>query len=288
MKTFNFNRFSQALKCQFLVLRKTWIRLFGIFTLVMFMADLFFTRVQGVEYDDMASQWSVEEFLHTYGNYVGQTAGFGVIFFCFSMLFGASFLFSGMKDTRKRSAFLLWPVSNLEKYIISLLLSILWLAVITIGAYLLADTLRVFIDWVTGRVVIWGLPKIIDGVFGPAAFEYWQTAWMLFAWVFYIHSLYIVGGTLFRRQQFLFTSGTIVVVGILLIMLLNQIDYWTVFHFEFITDTWDEKTQTYTQIFHPLFYIINSAMMLLIVFHYWLSYKLFCRMQVINNKWLNV
>ena len=288
MKTFNFNRFSQALKCQFLVLRKTWIRLFGIFTLVMFMADLFFTRVQGVEYDDMASQWSVEEFLHTYGNYVGQTAGFGVIFFCFSMLFGASFLFSGMKDTRKRSAFLLWPVSNLEKYIISLLLSILWLAVITIGAYLLADTLRVFIDWVTGRVVIWGLPKIIDGVFGPAAFEYWQTAWMLFAWVFYIHSLYIVGGTLFRRQQFLFTSGTIVVVGILLVMLLNQIDYWTVFHFEFITGTWDEKTQTYTQIFHPLFYIINSAMMLLIVFHYWVSYKLFCRMQVINNKWLNV
>jgi hypothetical protein len=254
----------------------------------MFMADLFFTRVQGVEYNDMASQWSVEEFLHTYGNYVGQTAGFGVIFFCFSMLFGASFLFSGMKDTRKRSAFLLWPVSNLEKYIISLLLSILWLAVITIGAYLLADTLRVFIDWVTGRVVIWGLPRMFTGIFGPGGFEHWQMAWMFLAWVFYIHSLYILGGTLFRRQQFLFTSGTIVVVGILLVMLLNQIDYWTVFHFEFITGTWDEKTQTYTQIFHPLFYIINSAMMLLIVFHYWVSYKLFTRMQVINNKWLNV
>jgi hypothetical protein len=24
------------------------------------------------------------------------------------------------------------------------------------------------------------------------------------------------------------------------------------------------------------------------VIHYWLSYKLFTRMQVINNKWLNV
>jgi hypothetical protein len=110
---------------------------------------------------------------------------------------------------------------------------------------------------------------------------------MLFAWVFYIHSLYIVGGTLFRRQQFLFTSGTIVVVGILLIMLLNQID-WNSIHFDFITGTWDEKTLTYTQIFHPSFYIINSVLMLLIAFHYWVSYKLFCRMQVINNKWLNV
>ena len=284
MSTFNTTRFGQALKCQFLVLRKTWIRLFGIFTLVMFMANLFFTRVNGVKYDDMVSQWPMEDVIIHYGNYVGSTTGFGVIFFCFSMLFGASFLFAGMKDTRKRSAFLLWPVSNLEKYIISLLLSILWLAVITIGAYLLADTLRVFIDWVTGRVVIWGLPKIIDGVFGPAAFEYWQTAWMLFAWVFYIHSLYIVGGTLFRRQQFLLTSATIAVVSILLVMILNQINP----QINFITGNWDMKTETYTQIFHPFFYILNTTLCLLIVFHYWASYKLFTRMQVINNKWLNV
>ena len=200
------------------------------------------------------------------------------------MLFGTSFLFAGVKDTRKRSAFLLWPVSNLAKYIISLLLSILWLAVITIGAYLLADALRVFIDWVTGRVVIWGLPKIIDGVFGPAAFEYWQTAWMLFAWVFYIHSLYIVGGTLFRRQQFLLTSATIAVFGILLVMILNQINP----QIDFITGNWDEKTETYNQVFHPFFYILNTTLCLLIVFHYWASYKLFTRMQVINNKWLNV
>jgi hypothetical protein len=250
----------------------------------MFMADLFFTRVQGVEYNDMASQWSVEEFLHTYGNYVGQTAGFGVIFFCFSMLFGASFLFSGMKDTRKRSAFLLWPVSHLEKYIISLLLSILWLAVITIGAYMLADALRVFIDWVTGRVIIWGIPMIGTHIFNQAAFDHWQMVWWFFTFVFYVHSLYIVGGTLFRRQQFLFTSATIAVVGILLIMLLNQIHP----DVEFISGTWDEKTHTYKQFFHPFFYILNTTLCVLIVFHYWASYKLFTRMQVINNKWLNV
>ena len=284
MSTFNTTRFGQALKCQFLVLRKTWIRLFGIFTLVMFMANLFFTRVNGVKYDDMVNNWPTEEFLHTYNNYVGQTLGFGVIFFCFSMLFGASFLFAGMKDTRKRSAFLLWPVSNLEKYIISLLLSILWLAVITIGAYVLADALRVFIDWVTGRVVIWGLPLIANRILGPAPFEYWQIAWMLFAWVFYIHSLYIVGGTLFRRQQFLLTSATIAVVGILLVMILNQINP----QINFITGNWDMKTETYTQIFHPFFYVLNTTLCLLIVFHYWASYKLFTRMQVINNKWLNV
>ena len=284
MSTFNTTRFSQALKCQFLVLRKTWIRLFGIFTLVMFMANLFFTRVQGSNYDDLVSNWPSEHVIDIYVNYVGSTIAFGLIFFCFSMLFAASFLFSGMKDTRKRSAFLLWPVSHLEKYIISLLLSILWLAVITIGAYMLADALRVFIDWVTGRVIIWGIPMIGTHIFNQAAFDHWQMVWWFFTFVFYVHSLYIVGGTLFRRQQFLFTSATIAVVGILLIMLLNQIHP----DVEFISGTWDEKTHTYKQFFHPFFYILNTTLCVLIVFHYWASYKLFTRMQVINNKWLNV
>ena len=241
MKTFNFNRFSQALKCQFLVLRKTWIRLFGIFTLVMFMANLFFTRVQGMQYDTIISSFPMKEAITRYTYHVQSTVTFGVIFFCFSMLFGASFLFSGMKDTRKRSAFLLWPVSNLEKYTINLLLSIVWLAVITIGAYLLADALRMFVDWLTGRFVIWGPALFERSILGPAPEEHWQMAWMLFAWVFYIHSLYIVGGTLFRRQQFLLTSCTIVLVAILLTMLLNQID-WNSMNIEFITGTWDEKT----------------------------------------------
>ena len=32
----------------------------------------------------------------------------------------------------------------------------------------------------------------------------------------------------------------------------------------------------------------NTAVTLLIFVHYWAAYKLFTRMQVINNKWLNV
>ena len=284
MSNFNLNRFGQALKCQFVLGRKTWIRLFGIFTFVLFMAGLFWTRVQGTNYDYMLENWSADDLYRNYNHDVEQTVFFGVIFFCFSMLFGASYLFSQMKDTRKRSAFLLWPVSNLEKYAVNLLLSIFWLAIITVVAYVLADSLRVFVDWATGRVVIWGFPKLAEPFAQDAAFEQWQTAWMFFAWVFYIHSLFIVGGTLFRRQQFLLTSMSIIVVGILLVSFLSHLD----FHVDFITRRWDEKTYTYTTTFYPFFYILHTTLWALIIFHYWASYKLFNRMQVINNKWLNV
>ena len=155
------------------------------------------------------------------------------------------------------------------------------------GAYVLADALRVFIDWVTGRMIIWGIPKLAEPFDSNAAFEDWQSAWMFFTAVFYIHSLYIVGGTLFRRQQFLMTSATIVVVVILVSIILSQIS-WSGDSLDFTTRTWDEKTLTYTTTFHPAFYILNTVLCALTVFHYWASYKLFTRMQVINNKWLNV
>jgi hypothetical protein len=261
-----------------------WIRLFGIFTFVMFIAGLFWTRVQGTNYDYMVENWPAEDVYRSYMHFVEQTVVFGFVFFCFSMLFGASYLFSQMKDTRKRSAFLLWPVSHLEKYVVNLLLSVFWLAIITVAAYVLADTLRVFVDWATGRVVIWGFPKLAEPFGNDAAFEQWQSAWMFFTWVFYIHSLYIVGGTLFRRQQFLLTSLSIIVVGFLLITTLSNLDL----HIDCIKGTWDEKTETYTQTYYPFFYILHSTLCALIVFHYWASYKLFTRMQVINNKWLNV
>ena len=288
MNIFNFNRFSQALKCQFMVTRKTWIRLFGIFTLVLFMANLFWTRVQGNSYQFMVENWGMEHAIRNYNHYVESTVMFGIVFFCIAMLFGATGMFSQMKDTRKRSAYLLWPVSNLEKYVVSFLHSFLLVAILTVCAYMLADALRVFVDWVTGRVIIWGVPKLAEPFNSPdGPFEYWQFGWMLFNWVFYTHSLYVVGGTLFRRQQFLLTSVTIAVVAILLIIVLNQIN-WDHVHVDFITGTWDEKTYTYNRIFHPSFYIINSVVTLLIPIHYWISYKLFTRMQVINNKWLNV
>ena len=283
MNSFNFNRFSQALKCQFLVSRKSWIRLFGIYTLVLFVANLFWTRVQGHSYSFIVENWAMDDVCWYYKQNVLQSVFFGIFFFCIAMLFGATSMFSQMKDTRKRSAYLLWPVSNLEKYVVSFLHSFVLMAVLTVVAYMLADTLRVFVDWLTGRVIIWGIPKISEF---PVV-EYWQTTWMLLALVFYVHSLYIVGGTLFRRQQFLFTSGTIVVVVILLTMILNQID-WDSLDFKFATGHWDPETNTYTQIFYPAFYILNGAVTLLIFIHYWISYKLFTRMQVINNKWLNV
>jgi len=48
---------------------------------------------------------------------------------------------------------------------------------------------------------------------------------------------------------------------------------------------YDDRTGLYVS---PWIHAGTIGCYLVAVLFYWLSYKLFCRMQVINNKWLNV
>lgn len=292
MKNFNIKRFGQALKCHFLVSRKSWIRIFGIYTLVLFFANLFFTRVASMRYSAMMEFYQGEELISQYSTVVKDTTPFFMIFFYIAMLFGASSLFSQMKDTRKRSAYLLWPVSNCEKYIISLLHSVVLMAVVTIVSIIAADALRILTDAITGRVIVWGVPLYVDFLSDDLE---WQKLLLIATWMFYYHSLYIVGGTLFRRLQFLPTSAIIIIATILLAIIIKQtgldkIDYhFLEYQQDKIYQLSNGKTfYTYRTIYNLRFYFALLGGWLIIAAHYWASYKIFCRIQVINNKWLNV
>ncbi len=282
MKNFDFNRFSLALKCQFRVQLKSWIRLFGIYTLVLLMSGIFFTRVMNNNYQLwLDNNWSMDDILRTYGHQVEQAGIFGFVFFSFAMLFGACYIFKHMKDTRSRSAYLMWPVSNQEKFAVTLVLNILWMAVIAIAAFILSDVLRVLLDFLTGRVVIWGIPDFLNIFVLPIVQRDNVPSWAIILWVYllflYVHSLFIVGGSLFRKNQFLLTSISILILAYAFGLLGNLIFEWLG-----IMNGLDVDNNI------GIMHVINFVILCLIVFHYWLSYKLFTRMQVINNKWLNV
>jgi hypothetical protein len=277
------------------VSRNAWLRLFGIYTLVLFFANLFFTRIACISYATLEEMFQGEELVKEYFQTLEPSALFGIMFFLFALLFGASYLFMNMKDTRKRSAYLLWPVSNMEKYVIGLIDSILLMAVIAFCSYVLADTLRVLVDAATGRVVVWGLPlfkKIFLTPFTTA--EKWEIGFSVLTWGFYFHSLYIVGATLFRRYQFLMTSIVIAAITILLVIVGIQagLDHVDIHFMEYTYDEVKMGETTYRVAhlsgFTPSFYIVHCIGWLIIAFHYWASFKFFCRMQVINNKWLNI
>ena len=134
-------------------------------------------------------------------------------------------------------------------------------------------------------MVVWGSPLFWDIFSRPFdGSDPWELTAFVVGSYLWFHSLYILGGSLFRRQQFLLTSIAIVIGFFLFVWTTHTLAEVSGVNnrFEFMAlhdGVWHV---------HWSYYIILTAEYGLTALHYWLSYKIFCRMQVINNKWLNV
>ena len=279
MKQFDFKRFGWMLKNHLCVTRNTWLGVFGVYTLVLFLADLFITRVQGINYSEELEHVGIDVVREMYASQVHESANFGQFFFLIAMMICASLIFSHLKTNAQRSTFLTLPASNVEKYLVCFLQVVVLVGIGTFVAYCIGDGLRVLTDLLTGRVVIWGVPYFFDAHI--AYFWPWGV-WMI-GWLIYFHSVYILGGALFRRLAFVLTS-VLVVIGFFLVMwgARATIDIINWHRFP-IYQTCDGE---YT--YHPLFYVFMVLLYLLAAVHYWLSYRIFSRMQIISRKYLNV
>ena len=90
------------------------------------------------------------------------------------------------------------------------------------------------------------------------------------------YAFWIFCGTLFRRNAWLLTLASQVVIGFVVIMIFR------VLSFPSIGNLLNESSAL------TLAYLFIAIAWVVIALMYWGSYRLFSRMQVINNKWLNV
>ena len=84
MSTFNITRFGQALKCQFIVSRKDWYRVFAIYIIVLSFVNIFITRkaaFNGLSYDDALQEFGEATMASNYSMLLQSVVVFDVIFF---------------------------------------------------------------------------------------------------------------------------------------------------------------------------------------------------------------
>jgi len=99
----------------------------------------------------------------------------------------------------------------------------------------------------------------------------------MFLW---IHSVYILGGTLLRKYSFVATSLFIIICCI---TFFKAIYY---FHFSMFSVEWDGEGYVSKEIgFIP--YVLAVALPLISIFNYWASFHIFKGFQLITNKWTN-
>ncbi len=239
------------------------------------------------------SYFIVERGLDYY--YECRMTGFLSAIFILLFFVSASNIFGNMKTKLQRESFLMLPVNNLEKYAARLLMMSIGSILMMLIATLIAD----FVQFVFSFFMTPGHHASIIGCFlsqiyktatsiphNPISILVWQwkidAALLGWSFLIMIYSFCLLGGTLFRKQPIILTA----VSGIIIFMIIgycgSKLEDWGVFDFFNHLNYDNPGTSLCMAIFWSVVFLALAA------FNYWASYKLFTRMQVICNKWINI
>ena len=207
-----------------------------------------------------------------------------IAFIAFYVL--ASCIFNNMKTKLQRESFLMLPACNLEKFVARLLMMSIGVLVQLFAAVILADVIQFIFSFIITPdfhiSITWAMLSHIIPTIQP--FDNDWLKWItLYSFILFSHSFATLGGTFYRKLPVLLTACT----GILLIMILgyiiNKLGEAGVFDFFSHINFSNGSTADYCITITASFVFLALA-----AFNYWASYKLFTRMQVICNKWINI
>lgn len=283
-KTFDKNRFWTLLKWDVLMNKKFYFQM-GIGLTVAF-AFIF-----------CLNTWAGDSKI-AWGNdlYLAHLADMVVFIEFVVIMAAASYMFYNMATKQQRILFLMQPASNLEKYLarfVSLTVGVLLISNIAIIA---SDLIHQLFGLVIGSEVRGSIMLHLPGFYDdpnaqPGRLfnfningEAFSTPWLVkeyaaLLFIMSIHSFYMLCGSLFRRNAWLLAICSHFVLTFVGALVLYKLGDWG--WFEFIEN--NAEVAIKTLIYSGL--AIGTGFTALL---YWLSYKIFTRMQVVNNKWLNL
>ena len=231
------------------------------------------------------------------GNYYEcRMTGFLAAIYILLIFVSASNIFGNMKTKLQRESFLMLPANNLEKYAARFLMMSVGSILMMLIATLIADFVQfVFSFFMTpgyhASIIGSSLSQIYKiatiGGNNPISILAWHekidAALLGWSFLIMIYSFCLLGGTFFRKQPLILTA----VSGIIIFMIIgycgSKLEDWGVFGVHYYENYYSQApTLSKTTIFWSVVFLALAA------FNYWTSYKLFTRMQVICNKWINI
>ena len=257
--SFNISRFWQVLKWTFANNRQSVVKMLWIWTAI-FVCYFLFTLFH---YSSIHLVMSVGK-----GLFVG-------IFFILLIVFPSLTLKSINKNRQHRLNTLMLPATNTEKFL-SLIITVFCTYILTmIAAFLIADGVQFLVSTIfrlndTGFVTA----KLYQAYMSSMDRTNMGSQDMLFSTMLtiWVISVYLLGGMFFRRYAGLFVS-----LGFFLILM--AIGY---FGSRYEPDYMIEIDKD------AFLYGTSLVLAILSLLNVWLSYRLFCRLQLINHKWINI
>ena len=222
---------------------------------------------------------------------VGFLAAIVILFFFIS----ACNIFSNMKTKLQRESFMMLPANNLEKYAARFLMMSIGSIIMMLIATLIADFVQFVLSFfmtpgyhasIIGSSLSQIYKAATDAGNNPISILAWQykidAAILGWSFLTMIYSFCLLGGTFFRKQPIILTA----VSGIIIFMIIgycgSELEEWGAFDFFKHLNYDNPGTSLCMAIFWSVIFLALAASSL------WASYKIFTRMQVICNKWINI
>ena len=260
MIQFNFNRFGKLAKWSLTNDRSYFVRSFLQVLVILTLIFLGFTT--------QFFTFKISGETHAYE----PCASIAMIIFFANLILGPSLMFQSMKSKHDRQTLLMLPASNFEKYVMRYSTWIILLPLYVI-AFFGADLIQYLVNVLGGNEYVMFVTTVLIDMVSDTMNHLWTTQrhFMLtdfFVAMLWLHSVYALGGTFFRSHKYaaLLTTVAIIVYGLLHVWLFGM------------GESHDEiKPSDTTDI------IWCASYGILIIVNFWLSYRLFCRTQVIGK-----
>ncbi len=254
MIQFDINRFGKLARWTLAMEKRQYLKVFLTWVIVFTFAALFYV-------------WDTEsKYLYA----IASLMGLWIFVLLGIILMGPSMLFSTMKGRYDMQALLLLPASNLEKYLLRYSKWFMEFILLSVSL-LIADGIQYVSMLVSGEAdatLTAGL--MLDSLLANPIIT---GRFTLFILIVFIHSLYAVGGTFFRSRKYAWLCTSLTLVAVILL---------AVAYFHQMTDLGEQDVIKVLE--NPVMYIVLAIFS---VFNFWLSYRLFCRIQL-KGRFINI
>lgn len=287
-KTFDLHRFGMVLRWDLLTNRKSYFCSIAGLAIGIIMLSI------SMLYSFPHSYFIVERDLNYY--YECRMTGFLAAIFILFIFISACNIFSNMKTKLQRESFMMLPANNLEKYAARFLMMSIGSIIMMLIATLIADFVQFVLSFFMtpgyhASIIGSSLSQIYKAATdatcnNPISILAWQckidAALVGWSFLIMIYSFTLLGGTFFRKQPIILTA----VSGIIIFMIIgycgSELEEWGAFDFFKHLNYDNLGTSLCMAIFWSVIFLALAASSL------WASYKIFTRMQVICNKWVNI
>lgn len=216
----------------------------------------------------------------------------GVIWTIFGLLFfiSAANIFGNMRTKLQRESFLILPANNSEKYLARFLMMSIGSICMMVVALILADFARfIFSLFMTPGYhdsITWAWLQSVfsTGPFRNHSFlvEHPESILLTISLGTLTHSFCTLGGTFYRKQPVILTACSAIFICIIIGYATSELYDWSAFACIKNIDYHNSTVRICMTIFWSVVFLALAAI------NYCASYKIFTRMQVICNKWINL